>query len=295
MVKRTISFNEEFHRYTDEDNNIYTSVTTCIKDYEIPFDEKYWLNYKSNQLGLPKNFIKNQWDSIRDESCKLGTKEHKLLEDSVNSSTNSINSTYGKRKENLLEGLKKITIVDIVVLRNSPLGKKYPTILEFLINKLNEGFSIYVEKRVYIYEYLVAGTIDCLLIKGKEFIIADWKTNKDELKFKSGYYKKINGIKSNQWVDKNEFFKAPLNTLPFCKGNVYSLQLSLYAYILELWGYKCIDLQLFHILRDNSVKVYKINYLKQHCQLLLIDFKNRSSKSKNSNISFNKNINFGIN
>ncbi|RTK92565.1 MAG: hypothetical protein EKK61_03965 [Rickettsiales bacterium] len=295
MVKRTISFNEELHQYTDEDKNIYTSVTTCIKDYEIPFDEKYWLNYKSNELGVSKSFLKKEWDSIRDNSCKLGTVEHKLLEDSVNNSTLNINSTYGQRKENLLQGLKKITIVDIETLKNSPLGKKYPIILNYLINKLEEGFSIFVEKRIYVFEYLVAGTIDCLLIKGKEFIIADWKTNKDELKFKSGYYKKINGIKSNQWVDKKEFFKAPLNTLPFCKGNVYSLQLSLYAYILELWGYKCIDLQLFHIKRDVSVTVYKINYLKQHCQLLLIDFKNRSSLSKPSNNTTNKITKFGIN
>lgn len=285
MVKKQLKFNEEFHRYTDEDNNIYTSVTTLIKNYEIPFDENYWAKYKADKLGISVEAIKANWNDIRTESGKAGTKEHLLLENSINASlTQPIHYNKTNPYKELFDNLNiKITSTNLEVLKNTALATKYSDIYLYLEKYILDGWSLYSEKRVYWHEYLIAGTIDCLLIKGKEFIIVDWKTNKDILNFKSGYYKKVNGIKSNIWVDKKEYFKKPIHIIEFCKGNIYTLQLSLYAYILELWGYSCYDLQLYHIKRDDTPKRYKINYLKSACQLLLIDSKNKRSLSKSSN------------
>src|SRR5687767_661034 len=85
MQKRTISFNEQFHRYTDEDSNVYTSVTTLIGKYVPPFNRNYWSKYKANQTGLSQQQVLDNWDQITKEACDRGNKEHKLIEDSVNS------------------------------------------------------------------------------------------------------------------------------------------------------------------------------------------------------------------
>jgi len=300
MLKRTITFNEALHTYTDEDNNCYTSVTTLIGKYVPQFDKDYWSKYKANQAGVSQNDILNNWSRITEDACAKGTKEHKLLEDSINNSiVNEPRTNYQSKEFLLVTALNKLTgceftNVNIDILAQSNLAKKYPDIFDYLRTKILEGFRLFVEKRTYSHEHLVAGTIDCLLVKGKQFIIVDWKTNKKELHFKSGYYKKVNGIESTQWVDKKEYFLAPLNHLEHCKGNVYTMQLSLYAYILELWGLQCIGLVLYHIREGLKPKAYNILYDKMSCELLMIHHKNALTVSSNTKNS-NKNSNlFGI-
>lgn len=301
MVKRTIIFNEALHTYIDEDNNPYTPVTTLIGEYTPKFNEKYWSKYKANETGLSQQQVLDNWKEINDESKIKGTREHKLLEDSVNSAINwnkQENSNFVKNNLlttalNRLTG-HEFTNVNIDILAQSNLAKKYPTIFEFLKSKIDQGFKLYVEKRTYSFEHLVAGTVDCLLVKGKQFMIVDWKTNKDELKFESGYYKKINGIKSTNWIATNEYMLGPLKHLPHCKGIIYTIQLSLYAYILELWGLECIGLILYHI-RDNIVPTpYNILYDKLSSELLMIHHKNALTSAKNTNSISNKNNLFGI-
>lgn len=311
-TKRTISFNEALHTYTDEENNVYTSVTTVIGKYHPKFDENFWANKKAQELGISPDIVKANWKEIRDFSCFKGTKEHKLLEDSVNDSIPNSNVPYKKLDNNLLSiatvklGGKHFSNVDLSILQESELAKKYPEIFTYLKTKIQEGYTLYVEKRVYWFEYLVAGTIDCLLIKGKSFIIVDWKTNKDELKFKAGYYKKVNGVKTDLWIDKKEYFFKPISNVEHCKGNIYTLQLSLYAYLLELWGFICEGLVLYHLkseLRKDDKgkhieviipKSYNILYDKSSAQLLLIDHKNVSTQSKSNLINNNNTESFGI-
>lgn len=300
MIKRTIIFNEALHTYTDEENNPYTSVTTLIGEYTPKFNEKYWSKYKADEAGIPQQQVLDNWKDIKDFACAKGTEEHKLLEDSINNSiVNEPRIIYQPKESLFITALNKLaghefTNVNIDILANSNLAKKYPTIFEFLKSKIDQGFKLYVEKRTYSFEHLVAGTIDCLLVKGRQFMIVDWKTNKDELKFKSGYYKKINGIKSTEWVDTNECMLGPLKHLAHCKGTIYTMQLSLYAYILELWGLQCIGLILYHI-RDSIVpKSYNIIYDKLSSELLMIHHKNALTSTKNINSTPNRNNLFGI-
>lgn len=298
-IKRKISFNEDLHRYTDEDNNEYTSVTSLIKRYEKPFDENYWAKKKADEAGLPTEVVKQNWKDIREYSANKGTIEHKLLEDSINKSNNNQDfkfdsTTYRERspfKDRI--GFIEINSTNLEVLANSPLGRKYPEIYKFLEGFILQGWTLMAEKRVYWYDFLIAGTIDCLLLKGKEFMIVDWKTNKDKLKFESGYYKKIGGVKSDQWVSTNDFFKPPISALSFCKGNIYTLQLSLYSYILELWGFKCVNLFLFHIKSETEIYLHKIIYARWAAQLILIDSKQSSISSSRSNNS-NSSSEFGV-
>lgn len=289
MIKKIITFNEELHSYTDEDNSVYTSVTTLIGEYTPKFDEKYWSNYKARESGVSQKEILDNWKQINKESLVKGNTEHKLLE-------NSINDSIRPKKDHLLiTALNRLTgheftNVNLDILAQSDLAKKYPTIFEFLRTKINQRWRLYVEKRTYSFDHLVAGTIDCLLVKGGQFMIVDWKTNKKELHFKSGYYKKVGGIESTQWIDKKEYMLGPLKHLEHCKGIIYTMQLSLYAYILELWGLECVGLVLYHI-RDSIVpKAYNIIYDKMSSELLLIHHKNKLTSS-NKIISTSK---FGI-
>lgn len=253
--KRTIYFNEELHRYTDEYQTVYTSVTQLIEAYSPVFDKEYWAAYKAKQLNISKEEVLLRWKGITEEACAKGNETHSNLETSVNNASSNTDfsiSNYIGLKQNEL----KITNnkIDFNILQGSKLAQNFPIILKMIKHYVDLGYSIFAEKRVYSSYYCIAGTIDLILVKGTNFIIVDWKTNKDELKFKSGYYKKINGVKSSIWVDKDERLLKPLGHLQNCKGTKYSLQLSLYAFLMELYGFTLQGIILTHIREDKDVQ-----------------------------------------
>ena len=325
---RNIVFNEALHKYTDEKGYNYKSVTTLIGEVEQDFNTVYWAVYRaldkadykprpfleSNEIEcrinnkrykMPLSFyidaklpiihtaneIQNIWKQITTDSCIWGNSKHKFLEDCVNAVNNdeiqnikihSIQSNRGfKYKITTLEEFKKSELQNI-----------YPAIHNKLCEYLANGWTIYAEKRVYHSKYRIAGTIDILLVRGNQFLILDWKTNKKELKFKEGYYKKVWNkertvkIETDEFVEINKGLKFPLTHLPASKGTTYTLQLSLYALIVESWGLECTGLILCHFrskldklgnpILDNkneriehAPKVYQLTYLKQDCTALL--------------------------
>ncbi len=269
VEKRTLLFNEELHKYT-LDGMPCTSVTQKIELVSPKFDTEYWAKYKAKQLGTTPELIKQDWKDITDYACDRGNKIHKKLEDSINIANDV--SEYKSKPKEWSFSLEKYDKTNLHILANTPLAEKYPKIYQYLRIKIEDGWTLFAEKKVYWWEYLIAGTIDCLLTKGKFFIIVDWKTNKDILMFKSGYYKKVQGIKTNDWVDKKEYMLAPLGHLEHCKGIKYTLQLSLYAHLVELWGLTCVGLVLFHIRNEEELKLYEIKYL-QHAAEILGNFK----------------------
>lgn len=279
---RHISFNEKLHRYTDEHSNPYTPVTSHIDLYKEAFDEDYWAGRKAIELGITKQQVKDNWAKIRNDACDKGNTIHKRLETSIDDSSlkpKLINPIYNDDCSKL-EGYE-ISLDD---LRKTPLALHYPKILKLLEFYINQGYKVYAEKRFYLADYLIAGTIDLVLIKGKSFIIVDWKTNKDDLHFTSGYYRKVNGIKTNQWVQKKEYYKYPLHKIEVCKGNGYTLQLSSYAWMMEQWGFVCIGLILCHIrelisevniLKEKKVDIMKIDYIKKDVENMFNETKRK--------------------
>jgi len=256
-------FNEEEHRYTDQFNNVYTSATTLIGKYIPAFKADYWAQKKAAERKTSVSAIKEEWKQLTDHACAKGTEKHGNIEDGINKSSKFKNAIkLPKRYSNnqmftlqqLLdnEGLGK---VDLEIFYNS-IGKRYPLIYKTIAHFVNQGYEIYAEVGVYSFQHLISGMIDCLLVRGKEFIILDWKTNKNEIKFNSGYYKKDKrtGEFTDEWVSKSEFMLYPIDTMSECVGNHYSLQLSLYAHLVELYGFKCVGLFLAHI-RD----AYELN------------------------------------
>lgn len=251
-------FEEEAHKYTDTLGNTYTSCTTLLHRYAPEFDKAYWLRKKAKETGLSEADIAKNWKDITDESCARGTKTHNYLEDGVKEV-----SKFKKAVQYLtdIKSGRMVTVADIPYLNVKPLdipkfiqatNNKYPEIYNVFKYYTDNGYTIYSEIGVYLIDYLISGTIDILCIREDQFVILDWKTNKDGLKFESGYYRRDKSQKpwqlTNDWVSKKETLKAPVSHLPNCNGSIYSLQLSMYATMVNLvTGLPCAGLGLCHI------------------------------------------------
>lgn len=298
-------FEEKAHKYTDTLGNEYRSVTTLIGDYYNHFNADYWAHKKAREQGKSEKQIRAEWDRIKDEACERGTSTHNGIEDAIKS--------VSKFKEAIkyLEEVKSgrcITIADIPDLIPRPLdveefkvatNNKYPEIYRVFDFYTEKGYIIYSEIGAFLIDYLISGTIDIFCYRPTDFVILDWKTNRDGLKFEAGYYKKdkstIPNQLTNEWIKKNQNMLPPLNHLDDCNGMHYTMQLSLYAIMAEIiLDIPCVGLGLCHIgspwvlnkygqpLRDNegyhvdpngkeTVKWFKIQYLKNEAKALLKD------------------------
>lgn len=314
-------FDEGPHKYTDTLGNEYRSVTTLIADYYNHFDADYWAHKKAREQGKSEKQIRAEWDRIKDEACERGTSTHNGIEDAIKS--------VSKFKEAIkyLEEVKSgrcITIADIPDLVPRPLdveefkvatNNKYPEIYRVFDFYTERGYVIYSEIGAFLIDYLISGTIDIFCYRPTDFVILDWKTNRDGLKFEAGYYKKdkstIPNQLTNEWIKKKQNMLPPLNHLDDCNGMHYTMQLSLYAIMAEIiLDIPCVGLGLCHIgspwvlnkygqpLRDSegyhvdpdgkeTVKWFKIQYLKNEAKALL---KDRYYKLKADNKTSNQQL-----
>lgn len=317
-------FDEGPHKYTDTLNNEYISVTTFIHKYAPAFDKKYWLHKKSVELGISEKQLERQWQAITDEACTRGTATHNGIEDAIKGV-----SMFKKAIQylNQIESGRCVTVADIPSLTVKPLdidkfiiatNNKYPKIYEVFQFYIDRGYTIYSEIGAFLIDLLISGTIDILCIRDDQFVILDWKTNRNGLQFTSGYFKKDKRCKpaqlTNEWVDKDERMLPPIAHLQNCNGMHYSLQLSMYAKMVELiLGIPCAGLGLCHIgspfiknaygqpwrSPDNlypidpdgeeTVNWYRINYLSREVDLL---FNDRKLQLKSQNI--NKQLTLGL-
>lgn len=105
-----------------------------------------------------------------------------------------------------------------------------------------QRYTCYTEQIIGVPQLHLAGTIDLLVYdkKTNSYIIADWKTNESIYKF--GF----NGSKGNHWATVIK---------PDCNFTHYSLQLSLYAWILrKFYNMNVRGLYLIHLRPSNTPK-----------------------------------------
>jgi len=298
-------FDEGPHKYTDSNGNTYISVTTIMGEYAPKFNTKYWAHKKAREQGVSEKEILRQWDKIKNEACERGTETHNGIENAIKDVSKFKDAI---RYLQQLESGRCVTVADIQYLIPQPLdldkfkeatNNKYEEIYRVFEHYLNNGYTIYSEIGVFDPLLLISGTIDILCDRPSDFVILDWKTNRDGLKFNSGYYKKdkstVPNQLTNEWVDTKEFMLAPLNHLPECNGSHYSMQLSIYARLCErIFEKPCTGLGLCHIaspfvlntygqpLRDKDgyhvdpngeekVTWYRINYLRNEADALFHD------------------------
>lgn len=264
-------FNEEHHKYSDNLNNVYTSCTTLLHKYNKPFDSKYWARRKAAEEGTSVKAIEQKWATITDVACKRGSEKHDRLERGVKGTSKFQNAIKYLTAPDM--GTRMFTISDIVTFYdgNNPLGEidietfratigyRYPVIQHTIEFYATKGYRFYAEVGVFWFNMQVSGMIDLLAINltTKDFVIIDWKTNKDGLKFSNGYFKKDKeGLVTNNWIHKGECMLPPVSHLEDCNGSTYTLQLSMYATWVEQYGFKCKGIILIHIVDQFILNKY---------------------------------------
>lgn len=341
MLKLNLKFNEEQHRYYDgKTGKDLISATTLIGKYKDSFNTHYWsmytglknshfkvLHYKNEKYikvndikchidNLYKNEVykdlalhtQKDWKEKTEKSHIRGNATHDYLEGEINKSREDEKAKDNKLIQPLSNNYDIVKISNINDLNKTNLYDTYPVIYYKLKEYISFGCIIFAEKKIYNSKYFVAGMIDVLVVhpKTKKFAIVDWKTNKDKIHFVSGYYKKqkINGewVKTNNFIPTNDYLKSPLNNLYNCKGIVYSLQLSLYAFLMEQWGYKLVNkgLTIYHFRLERKPICLNIKYYKNDIYNMLEDYYRKSNKitiekeKRKRNKLKNNNLNFGI-
>lgn len=218
------------HRYTYFEDE-FVSVTRFIQQFHKPFEQEYWSKRKAEQAGVPQDWILNEWRKINDYANEVGTDTHNWIEDYFNG-----------------------------------LWKPLPTNLD-VINRINKFNIIYAEHlhkleplkfevRVFSKKWKIAGMIDSLFLYRGKIYILDWKTNK---KFTTD---ETLGYKEKLLAPFGEYFKSHLSE--------YSIQLSLYALILEEWGFKVGGAYLVHIgPGDEPATLHKVIDMRDNLKMFL--------------------------
>lgn len=308
MERRTLYFSNILHRYTDELATRYTSTTTLIDKYYEKFDTKNvakacekigrnpnhkdYLKYKGKTAWQ----IEQDWKAISDKACEIGTAKHAIAEDSIKAGTGHTEDKTMKVLSDATDYVKLFTVNDIIdnpntglldfdKFANTEIVQEFPIIYNMLKEYAKQGWHIYSELGVYHPEFNISGLLDAPIFKGNMFNILDWKTNKELIRFDSGYYKKdLKGKATNEWIATDKYFLYPLQHLAASTGNKYALQLSIYAWLLEQFGFTCNKLLIGHITHDeysfedgvdvnmygkNKIQLVPIPYLKDEVQLLM--------------------------
>jgi hypothetical protein len=199
-----VTFFNEPHKYY-VDNKQLISVTTLIHEYQEDFDEKYWSEYKGNQYNLPPKEILRAWKYINKKGTIKGSAIHDYAENLFQ------NKKFEYPKRLILDEFGFDPVINEYNTTKKHVDQFYDDVQGKLI-------PIRTEFVIFDRESLIGGMLDMLFynVKWGVFQIYDWKTNKDF----------THEMKSRHLL-------KDLYLLEDCDMEIYSLQLSLYKYIIE--------------------------------------------------------------
>lgn len=280
MKKNTIvKFKEEDHSYWGGKKK-FISVNGLLDHFGFEFDMDYWLPRKALEKHIPNYyklyFAKGFNFEERNPPTEKLIKAFEPVLDKLGLCIGEI--TADVRDDWIMSGIKGTAFhneredeaYDLGYIINPFDGKKYTTrqkppiskdydnlsTLDFLKN-LEDG--AYTELLVFSVLHFLAGQVDEVFIetvKGIRYIdIGDHKTNN----------------KKPTLSKKNGTCLYPIEHLYDCKFVKYQLQLSMYAKLLEMLGYKVRNLGIYHY-KDYDVSTKKIitfKYLSKECDDIL--------------------------
>lgn len=259
------------------------SVSTLISQYKNKFDSDFWLKWKAWEHALypneSKEISKEKFKQLRKELKysfdDMQRRDEKLfriltikypelssivtddIAESLRLEWKNKNET-SKKDGTLYHDHKEKTSYEKGVEINPftselfPVFKPYVTIDELKIQNIDLGN---LEKGYYPELILNLGNIygqaDRTWIgDNKQVWIRDYKTNET--------------LKTSNPFQKMKGFLAHLDD---CEFNHYSLQLSLYGYIFESYGYKIVDLAIDHYNRE-----IKVPYLRKEVENMVTEY-----------------------
>jgi len=234
-----VKFYEKSHKYKIGRKQL-NSVTTLIGQHFPPFNTKKVARmlagfYWAKKQKKGVRYWLNEWK----QSALEGTLCHEECEKIINNPElyNTLKDVLNHKSIVAIEGYNKFK------------------------GQLNNPIE-HPELLIYNEDYNIAGQLDLPIeVNNKEIILCDWKFTK-EISFTAKYEEKF-GI--------TEITKDLEN----CNGIKYSLQLSIYAYLLELQGYTVSELYILHINPKTMVfNPIKVDYMRDKAIELLEENKN---------------------
>lgn len=176
------------------------------------------------------------WDFKRQIAAYRGTKFHTMMEDEAKANGYIVNPWNGE-------------VFDLVQWERQYDNSAYPADLADL------PAGGYTELLVYDLELNVAGQIDMCFVErvGKKKIVSlgDFKTNREKPE-----------------TSGPEYALGPLSHLTDCKHNKYTIQLSMYAYILEKAGFEVqeIGYSFYKNYEKEAVEHIEVPFLREECE-----------------------------
>lgn len=223
-----------------EDFAILKKTLLATKKFNPIFVRKFGID--EEVFYNKRNEILTSYDEERNKSCERGTKIHADFEQS-----------FYKDEPQKLE---KFGLGGEFICRphNYELDLPKGIYPEYLISKVSADGIL-----------RIAGQIDLLVKDGNDIYIYDYKTNK-EIKQKSYYNKNKRA---------HECMKFPLNDIMDTNYWHYTLQLSLYAYLLQQINpeFNIKLLKLIHVDHSNKVTEYELEYMKSTVENMLKHYK----------------------
>lgn len=200
-----IKFIPDSHQYITEDGQEMISVSAFTDRFKQKVD---WeavarkVALKQIKAGIPTTTkeVLAKWERKRNLSANIGTLYHDI------------------REKQLLETDKPVFYnIPCETRECSYSGSEKWSIP---INQLSNN-TVYPELMIYDFEHMLCGQSDKVIVTNNKINIWDYKT---DLEIKFNAY-------SSQWVKAARFLE-PLKHLEECNGNLYSLKMSLYMYML---------------------------------------------------------------
>jgi ATP-dependent exoDNAse (exonuclease V) beta subunit len=233
-----LNFDEENHRYYNDDDVTLVSVTQLIKMYSLPFDAMAHSERIAQRDGVDAQQLRNKWELNSHVAADRGTHVHAEIEDIcaniMHSRTIAINMNQCAEYESLMRAVAKFFAEHV---------------------ELCNGW-VMPEYRICHPDYGIAGTVDLLAsnYKGLPAII-DWKTNKSM---------EVDGYQNMQ----PPFQRGKL-ALPDSNMYHYFLQLNLYRRILmERYSFEPQLMSIIHM-EQNCFTEYEVPVMDAHVDRLL--------------------------
>lgn len=290
-------YNDELHVYWSEKDLVPSiSVTTLIHQFD-PFDEFFWSRYKALEALLPEDFsdlkpilldtkkfnesiledynielsdfqnkvdeILGEWEQKREVACVRGTHIHKEYE------LKTLKQDYSDLSEYDIPNF--LDSPNLKVVTNNIIPEGNAVLPELLLSRISDDGKL-----------RIAGQADLVIVLGNEFYILDFKTNK-KIDTKSYFDRK---------KKRSEKLLFPLNHLDQCNYNVYTVQLSTYAWMIEKNNpkLKCKGLYLLHHDHSDKLTTYELDYCKKDVERMLVYYVKQQEykkfKEKNTPLKF---------
>ena len=232
------------HKYHHrETGKIYKSVTTTLASIEPHFDAEAVSLAITKQLdtvkqeryiGMTQQQILDFWQYLNDEANIYGTKVHNIVEKYLlaNKWYFPPDDEEGQFEQKVIDGYNAL--------------------------KIEEGQAMWPERILFSEQYELAGTSDLIIdINDVFFDVGDYKTNR-VFNFYNPY-----GY---------ETLYKPFDHLQACQWSIYTLQLSVYAYMYELEfpNRKCRQIYVLYWDKEKQeFQKIQIMYLKKEAKQLI--------------------------